>query len=918
MIKKLSYFLLTLLFLSFKQEEKAINLTHLRCELLVNPVGIEVINPRLSWEIKANLRGVEQTAYQIVVASSVEKLAKNDGDLWDSGKVISSETIHNRYTGKPLKSRQACFWKVKIWTNKGETAWAENASFSIGLRNYVDWKGRWIGLDRSFAWDTESQFSRLSARYFRKEFTVNKEIKHATANIIGLGMYELYFNGQKVGNQVLAPVPTDYNKGVKYNSFDVTSLLKSGNNAIGTILGNGRFYTMRQDYKPYKIKTFGYPKMLFNLDIEYTDGTKATIVSDDSWKVTADGAIRTNNEYDGEEYDAAKELTGWNKAGYVDTDWLKAEFVQEAGGNYEAQMTENMKVMETLKPLSIKKIKENTYILDMGQNMAGWVRMRVQGKRGDKVSLRFGENIQANGELYVRNLRDAKSTDIYTLKGEGTEIWEPTFVYHGFRYVEISNFPTEPTIENFDGRVVYDDMETVGNFSTSNNTINQVFKNAYWGIRSNYKGMPVDCPQRNERQPWLGDRTTGAYGESFIFDNHNLYAKWLDDIQQAQKADGSIPDVAPAFWRYYGDNVTWPSTYISVASMLFRQFGDQEVIKKHYSSMKKWMDYMAEKYTENGIVTKDKYGDWCVPPESKELIHAKDTTRITDGKLIAAATYIQLLATMQDFAQLLEKNDDKKVFASLSLTMQKAFNQQFLKQEKTQYSNGTVTANLLPIVYDIVPKENKKAVFNTLIDKILTENKGHISTGVIGTQWLMRGLTQNGRSDIAYQLATNTDYPSWGYMAENGATTIWELWNGNTANPEMNSANHVMLLGDLIVWYYENLAGIKSESNAFKTIIMKPEIIEKLEGVKASYHSIRGEISSEWKNEAGQFSWKISIPPNTKALLYLPTNSIKNIKESNQKISQNKSIKFLKIEQNKVVLEVESGSYEFVVNQFKH
>ncbi|PWK27560.1 alpha-L-rhamnosidase [Arcicella aurantiaca] len=914
MIKKLSYFLIALLFLSFKQDEKAITLTHLRCEFLVNPVGIDVLNPRLSWEIKANFRSVEQTAYQILVASSSEKLARNEGDLWDSGKVISDETINNRYAGKALKSRQACFWKVKIWTNKGESQWSENASFSIGLRNYVDWKGRWIGLDRSFAWDDESQFAKLSARYFRKEFVVNKEIKRATANIIGLGLYELYFNGQKVGNQVLAPVPTDYNKGVKYNSFDVTTLLKSGNNAIGTILGNGRFYAMRQDYKPYKIKTFGYPKMLFNLDIEYADGSKSTIVSDDSWKVTADGAIRTNNEYDGEDYDATKELKGWNNVGYDDKSWLKAQLVQEAGGSYEAQMTENMKVMETIKPISIKKIKENTYILDMGQNMAGWLRMRVHGKRGDKVKLRFGESLQANGELYVRNLRDAKSEDNYILSGEGTETWEPTFVYHGFRYVEISGFPSEPTVDDFDGRVVYDEMETVGSFSTSNKTINQVFKNAYWGIRSNYKGMPVDCPQRNERQPWLGDRTTGAYGESFIFDNHTLYAKWLDDIEQSQKADGSIPDVAPAFWRYYGDNVTWASTYITIAEMLYSQFGDKEVIKKHYPSMKKWMDYMAEKYTENGIVTKDKYGDWCVPPESKELIHAKDTNRITDGKLIAAATYIKMLGTMQKFAQLLTKHEDKSSFENLSRTMQKAFNQQFLKDDKTKYSNGTVTANLLPIVYDIVPKENKKAVLNALLDKILVENNGHISTGVIGTQWLMRGLTQNGRADIAYQLATNTDYPSWGYMAENGATTIWELWNGNTANPEMNSANHVMLLGDLIVWYYENLAGIKSESNAFKTIIMKPEIIEKLNGVKANYHSIRGEVSSEWKKQAGQFTWKITIPPNTKAHVYLPTNSVKNIKESNQKVSQNKSIKFLKIEDNKAVLEVESGQFEFVVN----
>ena len=911
MSKIFTYLLGIVLLCSFRPQEVEPAVQHLRCEMLVNPEGIDVLIPRLSWELSSIQRGSYQIAYQILVASSPEKLAANKADLWDSGKVLSDASIHQKYAGKPLKSSSQCFWKVKIWTNRGESSWSSVAHFSIGLRHYVDWKGRWIGLDRSFPWDSETQFARLSARYFRKEFAAKAPIKRAMAHIIGLGMYELYLNGQKVGNQVLAPVPTDYTRGVKYNSFDVTSLLKSGKNAIGTVLGNGRFYTMRQAYKANKIKTFGYPKMLFNLDIEYENGSKETIASDDSWKVTADGPIRTNNEYDGEEYDATKELTGWNKVAYNDSTWLKAQLVQEAGGDYEAQMTENMKVMETIRPLSIKKIKENTYILDLGQNMAGWLRMRVQGKKGDKVTLRFGENIQANGELYVRNLRDAKSTDVYTLKGEGLETWEPTFVYHGFRYVEISGFPTEPTIQDFDGRVIYDDMATTGTFSTSNQTINQIFKNAYWGIRSNYKGMPVDCPQRNERQPWLGDRTTGAYGESFIFDNQRLYAKWLDDIRQSQKADGSIPDVAPNFWRYYGDNVTWPGTYISVASMLYRQFGDKEVIVKHYPSMKKWLDYMADQYLEDGIITKDKYGDWCVPPESLELIHAKDTSLITDGKLLASATYVGLLKTMQDFALVLDKQADKQAFEKLSASIQTAFNKQFLNKKLAQYDNGTVTANLLPLVYDIIPKEERTRVFDSMIAKILTQNKGHISTGVIGTQWLMRGLTQNGRADVAYKIASNTDYPSWGYMVENGATTIWELWNGNTANPEMNSANHVMLLGDLVIWYYEHLAGIKSREKAFKVIEMNPEMIAGLDEVKASYQSIHGKIVSEWKKDDSSFSWHIVVPANTKALVYLPTTKVASVKEGNNLAIKSTGVHFLKIENGKALFEVESGDYHF-------
>ncbi|MCX2452521.1 family 78 glycoside hydrolase catalytic domain [Pedobacter sp. PLR] len=884
-----------------------------RTELLVNPLGIDVLQPRLSWEIVSKSRGVFQTAYQVLVASTPEKLASGNGDLWDSGKKSADQSLNVIYAGKPLKSRDKCYWKVKVWTNNGDSEWSEPALWTIGLLNYVDWKGRWIGLDKSFPWDNEGQFSRLSARYFRKEFTAKKTVKTATVYLIGLGLYELYINGKKIGDQVLAPVPTDYNVGVKYNTFDVTKQLKEGKNAIGTVLGNGRYYTMRQDYKPYKIKTFGYPKMLMNMELEYMDGTKELISTDDTWKVTADGPIRTNNEYDGEEYDATKELSGWNISGYNDQSWLKAQYVQEAGGMPEAQMSSNMKVMETLKPFAISKLKSGVFILDMGQNMAGWIRMRVKGQRGDKVQLRFGESLMADGSLYVENLRDAKVTDSYTLKGGLSESWEPSFVYHGFRYVEVTGYPGIPDLTDFDGRVVYDDIKTTGVFQTSNATINQVYKNAYWGIKSNYKGMPVDCPQRNERQPWLGDRTTGAYGEAFIFDNGRLYAKWLDDIQQAQKADGSIPDVAPAFWRYYGDNVTWPGTYLSVADMLYQQYADAKPIAKHYPSMKKWMDYMSAKYMEDYLITKDKYGDWCVPPESKEMIHSKDPARNTDGVLIATATYYKMLSFMQRFALLLDKTEDVKAYAALAEKVKAAFNNKFLDQKKAVYDNNTVTANLLPLSYGLVPAEKADQVFKNIVDKTMNENKGHISTGVIGTQWLMRGLSTHGRSDIAYQLATNRTYPGWGYMAENGATTIWELWNGNTASPKMNSQNHVMLLGDLVIWYYENLAGIKAGAPGFKIITMKPEMIKGLDSVNASYNSVQGLIKSSWVKSATAFKWEISIPANTTARVSIPAKSATQVKEGQQKATSVKGVKFIKMESDRAVFEVGSGDYSFVV-----
>ena len=896
------------------QAKTPVQVSSPRCEMREDPLGIDILKPSFSWQITGSSRGIEQKAYQLLVASSAEKLADNNGDLWDSGKTPSSASVNVIYQGAALKSRMKCYWKVRVWTNKGDSEWTSPAFWSMGLLHPGDWKGRWIGMDHPSKGDSETQFSRLSARYFRKEFKTSKQVSSATAFIIGLGLYELYINGKKVGDQVLAPGPTDYNQSVKYNTFDVTACLSQGKNAIGTILGNGRFYTMRQAYKPYKIKTFGYPKMLMNLEISYSDGTKEVISTDDSWKMTAEGPIRTNNEYDGEEYDATKEIPGWNTAGFEDKNWQKAQFVQEAVGMPVAQMNENMKVMETVKPVSVRMLKPGVYILDMGQNMAGWIRMSVAGTRGQVVKLRFAETLQANGELFVRNLRDAKSTDQYTLKGGGKETWEPRFVYHGFRYVEISGYPGKPSVADFEGRVVYDDMQTSGRFLSSNETLNSIYKNAYWGIRSNYKGMPVDCPQRNERQPWLGDRTTGAYGESFLFDNGRLYTKWLDDIQQAQKPDGSIPDVAPAFWRYYSDNVTWPATYLTIADMIYQQYGDARPIAKHYPSMKKWMEYMEGQYMTDNLITKDKYGDWCVPPESKEMIFSKDPLRKTDGVLLATATYYKLLLLMRDFARLQNLKADAAVYEASAARLKTAFNNKFLNTGSMQYSNNSVTANLLPLSFGMVPGKDQARVFKNITDKIEITNNSHISTGVIGTQWLMRGLSANGRPDLAYRLATNRTYPSWGYMVENGATTIWELWNGNTADPSMNSQNHVMLLGDLMIWYYENLGGIKASAPGFKQLIMKPDFVQGLTHVDASYNSAYGIVKSNWTKTTGHFEWTITLPPNTTAQVYIPAENVGQLRESGQKLKDAEGVRFIRMEGSKALVGIGSGEYKFMVN----
>ncbi|MEP6747318.1 MAG: family 78 glycoside hydrolase catalytic domain [Bacteroidota bacterium] len=912
-MKRIIFYSILFIVSSANALQSQVTVTNLKCEWLTNPLGIDVKIPRLSWQLQSTQKNIQQTGYTIIVASSAEKLKKNEGDTWNSGRVNSDASILVSYKGKELKSGKKYYWKIKSFTNKGESGWSEMAYWSAGLLNIADWKAKWIGYDKTSSWDSVTQWSRLSARYFRKQFQSGLAVKRAIVYISGLGLYELFLNGKKVGDRILAPAPTDYRRSVLYNTYDVTDEIQHGNNAIAAVLGNGRFFTMRQAYKPKKINTFGYPKMLVRLEIEYADGKKKIVVSDESWKLNVDGPIRTNNEYDGEEYDATKESSGWSNIDFNDSKWLKPELVKAPMGKLKAQMNPPIKIMRSIAPISLKKIDTNKFILDMGQNFSGWIKMTVTGKRNDKVVMRFAESLKTDGSLYRANLRDAKVTDSYTLKGGNEETWQPSFVYHGFRYVEVQGYPGEPAINNFEGELVFDDLATIGSFACSDSTINSIVRNAWWGIASDYKGMPIDCPQRNERQPWLGDRATGSTGESFLFDNAALYSKWLDDIEESQTVQGSIPDVAPAFWNYYSDNVTWPGTYILVADMLHRQFGDEQSIVKHYSSMKKWMRYMKDKYMKDFIVTKDKYGDWCVPPESLELTRSRDSMRNTNGALLATAYYYRLLQIMKRFAVISKKNNDVTIFDELGSNIRKAFNKKFFNESLNQYDNNTVTANLLPLYFGMVPNEKRSMVFGNIYKK-LQENNMHISTGVIGTQWLMRGLTENNQPQAAFTLASNTTYPGWGYMIGQGATTIWELWNGNTANPQMNSQNHIMLLGDLLIWMFENLGGIKSTDSlpAFKQVIMKPSFVDGLYEANADYQSPYGKISSHWKKQADQLTWNIEIPANASAIIYIPAKAVNDIKESGQATAKSTSLQLIKFENGVAVIKAGSGQYQFV------
>jgi alpha-L-rhamnosidase len=545
--------------------------------------------------------------------------------------------------------------------------------------------------------------------------------------------------------------------------------------------------------------------------------------------------------------------------------------------------------------------------------MTGWLKISIKGTKGDTITMRFAETLKSKDSLYMLNIRHAKVTDKYILKGALREVWEPRFSYHGFRFVEIAGLKYAPSVNDFTGKVIYDNIPTTGSFESSNKTLNQIYTNAYWTIRSNYRGMPADCPQRDERMGWLGDRSANSYGESFLFDNSRLYAKWMYDIKDAQKESGSIPDVVPTYWKMYNDNVTWPSTFIIIPAMLRKQFGDMKTFSDNYSAMKKWMLYMWNNYRTDDLILRDNYGDWCLPPESLDIIVSKDPTRNAPGPLLASAYYYYCLQLMGEYAASFGYQADKEKFSEMAQKVNVAFNNKFYHADSTYYDNNAVTSNLLPLTFGLAPEKDRKAIFNRIVQRTLNMYDGHVSTGLVGGQWLMRGLSDNGRPDLAYRIASNTTYPSWGYMIAQGATTIWELWNGNTANPAMNSGNHVMLLGDLLIWYYEYLGGIKSDDQevAFKKIIMNPYFAPDLTYVNASYQSPYGLIESKWGKSNKVLNWAITVPANASAIVYIPGDSEKVIMEGDKPATMAKGVRFLMMQNGKAMFEVGSGSYSF-------
>lgn len=895
-MKILLFFLLLLPTITYAK----VSLVNLTVEGRSTPQGIDINTPRFGWQIRSDRRNVKQQAYRILVASSKEHMSRNEGDIWDSGTVSSDSSQWVSYKGKPLLPNCHYYWKVIVKTNKGKTAWSDTNYWTTGLMDETNWKGCWIGIDKLVEGDRETRHSRIVTRLLRKEFTAKKKIKRATIHISGLGLYTLYINGKRVGEHVLTPVPTDYTKTVAYDSYDVTPLITT-HNAIGVMLAGGRYFAPTQNYQTNVRTTYGYPKLIANLIIEYQNGHSETISTDSTWRLSTDGPIRYANDYDGELFDARR-IIDFSLPQFDDSHWKYASTVSAPGGLLRGNITPAMSVYQTEHPTSIRKYGQRV-IIDFGTNNAGRIRIDVKGLRGDTIRIRHAELLNSgDSTLYTRNLRSAEATAYYVSDGKQRS-WTPEFTYYGFRYAEITVLNGRPDqsetpsiieecikLNQIQRELIADHMDETGTgfyVEEANGTslLNDIVSNARRGIRSNYKGMPIDCPQRDERMPWLGDRTTGCFGESYLMNNHALYSKWTTDICESQRKDGALSDVAPAYWRLYRTNITWPAALAFASNMLYRQYGDLSPMRNNYNAIKKHLALIRRTIYKDGLVIKDTYGDWCVPPESKNLVHSKDPARKTDGVLIASAYYFYICRTMQHYATLFNLKEDALYYSAEAEKTRTAINAKFLTNGN--YSNGTATANLLPLAMEIVPDSCKKSVTDNLLHTISVKNDTHLSTGVIGIQWIMRLLSDIGQGEMAYKLAVTDTYPSWGYMVRHGATTIWELWNGDTANPSMNSGNHVMLLGDLLVWCYEHLGGIRPDGKhpGFKHIVLKPDFsIKALHRVEASHPSPYGIIRSSWIRNGNTIIWNIKIPDNTTAELHIPNKKIKYIGSGEYKL----------------------------------
>jgi alpha-L-rhamnosidase len=845
--------------------------TDLQCEYLKDPIGIDTPKPRFFWVPRHTERSAAQTAYQIDV--------KREGDLdpvWDSGKVASAESTQVVYAGPPLQSATGYGWRVRYWDQAGRSSpYSPVAIFDMGLLSASDWRARWI----------------RGENQMRKEFSLDAAPLHARAYVAGVGYYELRLNGRKVGDHVLDSPYTSYDKRILYSAYNVTPLLHAGVNAVGVMLGEGWFHGRAA---------------IVQIEVEMPNGRHQTIVSDETWKA-AQGPIVSDSVYNGETYDARLEIPNWDLPNFDDSHWQPVSLNDPPKGVLSAQMMPPIRAIASIMPVKITNPKPGVFIFDMGQNFSGWTRLKVRGLAGTEVKLRHAELLYGDGTLNVENLRSARATDTYILKGSSEEIYEPRFTYHGFRYVELTGFPGTPRPDTILARVVHSDVKPIGGFSSSKQIFNQIQQNILWGITSNLESIPTDCNQRDERMGWLADAHLYAETAMLNFDMPAFYTNFLRNIRDSQADDGSVPDTVPRARFAVGPaDPAWGSAYPLLVLYMYQRYGDRRVVEENFDGVRRWTDFLGSR-AEDGIVSFSKYGDW-VPLEK------------TPGPLVSTFYYYWSAEMTAHFAEILGKKSEAGHYRSLADEIKAAFQRHFYNPETGAYANGTQTSYILPLFADLAPKENRGKLLGALRDNIIYSRDTHLATGILGTKYLFPLLTETGESDLAYDLAAQTSYPSWGFMIARGATTLWELWQDRTGS-EMNSHNHPMF-ASIGAWFYEALAGINFDDAepGYRHIRFAPQVVRDLNWASGSLETVRGAVSSSWTRSRDSFRIEITVPVGSTAEVDIPKlgwNGM-TVKEGSVDVWKNgkfaagaPGISSAQETLNAIVFQTGSGSYVF-------
>lgn len=901
----------------------AVTVGCLRCEYLVDPVGIDETRPRLSWIIESQRRGARQTAWQVQAASTAEALAAGKADLWDSGRVEDGRTSQIEYAGAPLASRMRCHWQVRVWDENGASAVSEPAFWSMGLLEVRDWQAKWIAADAAFRGRAGHAVEPTPTQpgtppWMRKAFTVGGEVRRATVYASARGLFELHLNGQRIGRDVFAPEWTDYDKRIQYRTYDVSGLVARGGNAIGAVLGDGWFSGF-VGWQETRCRYGAEPSLLVQLEIELADGSRQVIGTDGSWKCSA-GPIVSSDFMMGEMYDARRELTGWDRPEYDEAGWGAVCEAPACDAALVAQRSEPVRVTQTIEPVSVHEAGPGRWIYDLGQNISGWVRLRVSGPAGTEVTLRHGERLNPDGTLYTENLRRARATDVYILRGEGEEVWEPRFTFHGFQYVELSGPAGRPPEGAVTGCVVGSDLPGAGQFECSHAGVNRLWLNGLWSQKGNFLSVPTDCPQRDERLGWMGDAQVFLRTALYNMDGAAFFTKWMIDVEDAQTAEGIFPDTAPRLREDQnfvgldglGGAPGWADAGVIIPWTLWRVYDDARVIERHYEAMKAWLEYI-ERTNPSGIRRHElgnNYGDWlCIP---------SDTTFRTQSPmktLLATAYRADDAAKLAQMAEVIGRGEEARRFRTMFERVRAAFQEAFLL-EGGRLAVETQTAYLLALAFDLLPEDVRARAAGHLVENIRSLG-GHLSTGFIGIRFLNPVLTAAGRGDTAWRLLLNEDYPSWLYPVRHGATTIWERWNGWTAedgffNPQMNSFNHYSL-GSVGEWLYRFAAGIEldAETNGFGRFVIRPYPGGGLRYAEARYRSIHGLIQSRWEREGNRMMLSVAIPANTTTRVFVPSDPGTEIREGGRPADRSEGVERVGRGGMFAVFHVQSGRYEF-------